>query len=179
MADNGSFSVPELVGGYNVYNGKEELIGVAGEVTLPELNALTDSMSGSGMLGEVETPALGHFGSTELEIPFRQINPTMFKLLSQGPSVNVTLRGGVQQRDSETGEVSWWPIRIVVRGANKSLSLGKFQQAKGTGSSIKLEISYILIEINEVRELELDKINSKYVVNGKDVLKPLREMCSS
>lgn len=177
MDGNKPFSVPELVGAFNVYDGKDRLIGVSEEITLPELSALTDSMSGPGTLGEIEAVAFGHFGSMEMEIPFRQINPSMFKLVSQGPSVNVTMRGAVQERDSETGDVDWWPVRVVVRGANKALSLGKFKQASGTGSSIKLEVSYILIEVNNITELELDKINYTYKVNGKDVLEKLRKMC--
>ena len=178
MAEAGtSFSIPELVGGFKVYSSGNELIGISDEITLPEFAALTDSMAGPGMLGETEAAAFGHFGSMELEIPFRQINPTMFNLVSKGPSVDVTLRGGMQQRDSQTGVVDYWPVRIVVRGANKTLSLGKFKQAAGTGSSIKLEITYIKIEVNDVTEIELDKTNFVYTVNGVDVLEKLRGMC--
>lgn len=172
-----SFSIPEVVGGFHVYNEDNMLIGISDEVTLPEFTAQTDNMAGPGILGEVETAAFGHFGSMEMEIPFRQINPTMFNLVSTGPSVNVTLRGGMQQRDSQTGNIDWWPVRIVVRGENKSLALGKFKQAAGTASSIKLEITYIKIEVNDVIEIELDKFNFIYTVHGVDVLEKLRSMC--
>ena len=172
-----SFSMPELVGAFHVYHNDDRLIGISDEITLPEFTALTDNMAGPGVLGEVETAAFGHFGSMEIEIPFRQVNPTMFNLVSMGPSVNVTILGGVQQRDSQTGDVDWWPALSVMRGENKTLSLGKFKQAAGTGSSIKLELTYILIEINGVKEIELDKFNFVYTVHGVDVLKKLRSMC--
>lgn len=172
-----SFSMPELVGAFRVYHNDDQLIGISDEITLPEFTALTDTLAGPGVLGEVETAAFGHFGSMEMEIPFRQVNPTMFNLVSRGPSVNVTILGGMQQRDSQTGDIDWWPARIVVRGENKALSLGKFKQAAGTGSSIKLELTYILIEIDGVKEIELDKFNFVYFVHDTDVLEKLRNMC--
>lgn len=64
-----------------------------------------------------------------------------------------------------------------MRGENKALSLGKFKQAAGTGSSIKLELTYILIEIDGVKEIELDKFNFVYFVHDTDVLEKLRNMC--
>lgn len=176
MAGN-SFSFPEVVGGFKVYSSNNELIGISDEVTLPEFAALTDNMAGPGVLGEVETAAFGHFGSMEMEIPFRQANPTMFTLVSTGPAVNVVLRGGMQQRDPKTGDIDWWPVSITVRGENKTLSLGKFKQAAGTGSSIKLELLYIKVVVNEVTEIELDKLNFVYTVHGIDVLAKLRAMC--
>lgn len=40
-----------LVNRYNVYKGGKQLIGVAGELTLPEVTNLTDTMEGAGTGG--------------------------------------------------------------------------------------------------------------------------------
>ena len=65
----------------------------------------------------------------------------------------------------------------MVRGKNKGITGGKAKQGSGTSSSIKLEILYILIEIDSVIEIELDKLNFIYKVHGKDLLEKVREMC--
>ena len=36
--------LPELINAYNVYNDSNKLLGVSGEVELPELEALTETM---------------------------------------------------------------------------------------------------------------------------------------
>ena len=38
----------QLINRYNVYKNGKQLIGVAGELTLPEVSNLTDSMEGAG-----------------------------------------------------------------------------------------------------------------------------------
>jgi len=56
----------------------------------------------------------------------------------------------------------------------KPLTGGKVKQGSGTGSSIKVEILYILIEVNKKKKFELDKLNFVFKVNGTDLLKKVR-----
>ena len=65
-------------------------------------------------------------------------------------------------------------MRIVIRGKLKSFSPGKLKQADQMGSSISLELSYILIEFNGKTMLELDKLNSIFKVNDKDLMERVR-----
>ncbi len=44
-------------------------------------------------------------------------------------------------------------------------------------ASVKLELHYILIEIDGETKLELDKLNSVYRVNGKDIMEEMRQYC--
>ena len=41
-------------------------------------------------------------------------------------------------------------------------------------AKVTLELLYILIEIDGVTKLEYDKLNSVFVVNGKDLLEKVR-----
>ena len=52
--------IPELVNSFNVYLTGNKLVGVSGEVELPELEAMTKTIELAGSLGELETPATGH-----------------------------------------------------------------------------------------------------------------------
>lgn len=171
------YNIPSKINSFNVYKDGTKLVGISDEVTLPDFESVTESLSGPGILGEVDDPTLGHFQSMEMEIPFRTMDKDLFILSDDISSVSVTLRGSIQYTESDTGATAFKPMRVVVRGKNKGITGGKAKQGTGTASSIKLEILYILIEIDNVTEIELDKLNSVYMVHGKDLLKKVRDMC--
>ena len=54
--------VPERLINFRVYNDGNDLLGVA-NVDLPSIEAMSDTVSGAGIAGEVESPILGHFAS--------------------------------------------------------------------------------------------------------------------
>ena len=56
----GSNKIPERLIGFRVYNDNNDLLGIA-TVTLPMIEAMTDTVSGAGIAGEVESPVLGHY----------------------------------------------------------------------------------------------------------------------
>lgn len=176
-----AYNIPSKINSFNVYKGtdddREKLVGISDEVTLPDFESVTETLSGPGILGEVDDPTIGHFSSMEMEIPFKTMDADLFALSDDMSAVALTLRGGIQYLDSETCATKFKPMRVVVRGKNKGITGGKLKQGTGTASSIKLEILYIQIEIDGVTEIELDKLNFVYKVHGKDLLEELRGMC--
>ena len=163
------------INAYNVYLDGKKLVGISDEVTLPDFEALTETLSGAGILGEIDEPLLGHFKASEMEIPFRTINEYMFRLASMSKALNLTLRASTQTIDTGNINTGAMPSRIVIKGKNKALTGGKLKQGEGTGSSIKIEITYIMIEVNKVKKFELDKLNFVYKVNGVDLLAAIRK----
>ena len=67
--------IPEVLNHFNIYNGANALVGVSGEVELPELEAITDTVEGTGVLGEIEDPVTGQFSSAFFVEPGRR-SPT-------------------------------------------------------------------------------------------------------
>lgn len=167
-------AIATKINAYNVYLDGKKLIGVSDEVTLPNFEALTETLSGAGLLGEIDEPLLGHFGASEIEIPFRTLNNDMFKLANMQSAVNLTLRMSTQTINESNMNTDFLPSRVVIKGKNKALTGGKVKQGSGTGSSLKVEILYILIEVNKKPKFELDKLNFVYKVNGTDLLKKVR-----
>jgi len=163
------------INAYNVYLDGKKLVGISDEVTLPDFEALTETLSGAGILGEIDEPLLGHFKASEMEIPFRTLNEYMFRLASMSKALNLTLRASTQTIDTGNINTGAMPSRIVIKGKNKALTGGKLKQGEGTGSSIKVEITYIMIEVNKVKKFELDKLNFVYKVNGVDLLSAIRK----
>ena len=45
-------NIPEIINDFNVYKSGSKLIGVSDEVTLPDFEARTETISGGGIAGE-------------------------------------------------------------------------------------------------------------------------------
>ena len=170
--------VPEVINDYNVYNTNSDvLVGISGEIPLPNFAALTATMSGAGIGGEIEDPVIGKFKSTEMEIPFRSLYSSQFELMDTNQPLALTIRGAEQGTDKITSASVMTQVRIVIRGKFKEFEGGKMKSGESTDSKVKLELWYILIEIGGKKMLELDKFNSVYVVNGKDMLADVNKYC--
>ena len=168
--------IPEVINDFNLYLSGGKLGGTTGEVSLPDFEPITSTTSGNGILGEYEAIVLGHFGSMEQEIPFRCINEDYFKMVSPSKSVELTLRGAIQQSERDTmseGEVG---MRVVFRGRCKKIVIGTVKQREQMGSSITLELTYIMVEMGGKEKVCLDKINGIFRVNGEDQLAGIRAL---
>ena len=164
--------IPEVLNHYNVYNDKaKKLIGISGEIELGELEALTDTLEGAGVLGEIEDAVTGQFASIKIKIPFSVLYEDMFSIIDTTTPPQLTLRASMQCMDPTTG---YYPVKIVVRGKATNTNLGKATKGKKMEPEVELEVLYIKIQINNKTTLELDKLNFKFVLNGKDMLAKIR-----
>lgn len=138
---------------------------------------ITDTVEGTGVLGEIEDPVTGQFSSATIKIPFAVLYSDMFSIVNTTEPPLLTLRGSMQCTDPKTGATGYYPIRVVVRGKAKTTTLGKVAKGKKMESEVELEILYIKVEINNAVVLELDKLNFVFVLNGKDMLAQIRSQC--
>lgn len=169
-------NIPEIINDFNVYKSGSKLIGVSNEVTLPDFEAMTETISGAGIAGEYETTNPGHFSSIEMEVPFRVLYGDIFQMLDTTKIIDLTMRGSVQVTDG-TGTKSHVGMRVAVRGSTKKISGGSLKAGSPMSSSVTLEVTYIKIENNGKTALELDKLNGVFVVNGKDIMSAIRSLC--
>lgn len=170
--------IPEVLNHFNVYNDSaKKLIGISGELELPEMEAITDTLEGSGVLGEIEDPVTGQFSSMKMKIPFAVLYEDMFSIMNTTKPPQLTLRASMQCMDPSTGETGYYPVKIVVRGKASTSNMGKVVKGKKMEPEVELEILYIKIQINNKTVLELDKLNFKYILNGVDMLAKIRSQC--
>lgn len=169
--------IPEVLNDFNVYKSGNRLIGVSGEVTLAEFQAMTETISGPGILGEIETSVIGHFQSMKQEVPFRMLDEDIFSLANPREVIELTLRGSQQVTEQSTGNVKARGMRVVFRGRPAGFNPGTLQQGKQMNATTTLELVYILIEIDGERKLELDKLNSVYKINDVDLLSDIKRQC--
>lgn len=165
--------IPEKMTNYNVYNDGDKLVGVSAEVTLPTLEAMTETISGAGIAGEVDSPTLGHFGSTTMDIVFRTILDQTFSLFEPRAQL-VTLRGSQQNFDTAGGQYVNTPVKVTTRVQPKTMDLGVMGVGMPTNSTITLEVLYIKVEVDGVIVLEYDKYNFIFIVNGTDYLADIK-----
>lgn len=169
-------TIPTKVNRYNVYKEGNRLLGMGDEMALPDFEASSETVSGAGILGEIDDPTVGHFSNQEIEVPFRVIDQEAVDMLDMTKSVTLTIRGAQQTTNSE-GDIEFRPMRVVVRGRSKKFSPGKVKAGSTMETKVTLTVLYILIELEGKPILELDKLNEVYKINGIDVLAKVREMC--
>lgn len=104
----------ESVINFAVYEDSVEYVGMA-SVTLPNLAAIVQTLSGAGIAGNVEVPILGHYDAMTLGLNFRTTTEQSVRL-SAPRRHNIDLRAAQQIEDTVAGEVkvqnikrtSWW-----------------------------------------------------------------------
>lgn len=165
--------VPEKLINFRVYQDGDDLIGIS-DVTLPKLEAVTETVKGAGIAGEIDSPTLGHFGSMEVELNWRTLLKSNI-VLAKPTGVNLELRGAVQLNDSATGNLKTLPVRVVIRGMPKSTDLGKMEMGSTTDTKNTIEVTYIKITVDGETVLELDKYNYICNIDGTDYLTEVRD----
>ncbi|WP_375104055.1 phage major tail tube protein [Paenibacillus sp. RS8] len=165
--------VPERLAGYSVFRDGTERVGTA-DIELPSLESMSDTVSGAGIAGEVESPTIGFYSSLGVTLNFRTLDVPMIRLAAPKAHA-LDFRGSQQAYNSTTGEYESIPVRVSVRAVPKNTTLGNFEVNAGTGSSIEMECNYLLIFINNVKMLELDKFNNICWIDGVDYLAQYRQ----
>ena len=167
--------IPERVVNYNVYDDTEKLVGVAGEVPLPNFEAMTETISGAGIAGEYESAIPGHFSSQTIEISFRTLMDKSFSLM-KNTGRSLVLRAAQQSYDVAKGKAQNRPLKITIKYQPKGLNLGTLSVGGMTESTNVLEVLYIKVEENGKIMLEYDKLNFVFIVDGEDILGEIRRM---
>ena len=161
--------IPEKINDYNVYLDGTKMIGVAASVTLPEVNMKTSTVSGVGVNGELDSPTIGLFEKMEQELQFNTLYSSAMDVLSPLSAVNLTLRAAQQVYD-KTGGYDFKGLRVVEMGRVKSFKPGKVEKGEAMDAVVRLELTYLMIEVDGEQLLEIDKLNSIYKVRGEDML---------
>ena len=106
--------IPTKINKYNVYNDGDRLLGMGDEMSLPDFEASSETITGAGILGEIDDPTVGYFGNQEIEIPFRLLDKEAMSMMDMTKAVHLTIRGACQSTDSE-GNIAF---RLKLQGAH-------------------------------------------------------------
>lgn len=165
--------VPERLINFRVYASGNALLGNA-DIELPSLEAMSDTVSGAGIAGEVESPTLGHFGAMGVTMTWRTITPEAM-ILARHKVHHLEARGSQQVYDAGDCEYKSQPVRIVMKVVPKNISLGSFEVSSTTDTENEFECLYLKVYLNNIEVAEIDKYNFKVNIAGVDPLESVRK----
>ncbi|WP_312908034.1 phage major tail tube protein [Tissierella praeacuta] len=164
--------IPDRLIGFRLY--KVGRFIATADIDLPDIEHMTETLSGAGIAGEIEMPALGQIASMSTTINYRtQTNAQIDFLEPRGTMID--LRGSIQQYDSGSGRIVTRGIKVTMNVLPKTTGLGKFEVGATTDSSSELEVTYLKMFMDNKEVLEIDKTNYIYKVNGVDYLEEVRQ----
>ena len=163
----------ESVINFAVYEDGVEYVGMAG-VTLPNLSAIVQTLSGAGIAGNVEVPVLGHYDVMSLTLNFRTTTEQSVRL-PEPRRHNIDLRAAQQIEDTVAGEVKVQSIKHVLVVVPKTDTGGTIAPAAPTNGSGEYSVRYWATYIDGAKVREIDPLNFICVVNGVDYLADVRK----
>lgn len=165
--------IDELVINCAMYEDANEYLGM-GEVTLPDLEFLTEEISGAGIAGNIEEIIIGHLAAMTTTLNFRTVCKAAVRLLE--PRVHkLDLRVAQQQMNNRTSEIEVTSIKHIMKVKPKKTALGKLAAASTADVSGEYAVSYYAMYMNGKKNTEIDPLNFICIINGTDYLKAVRK----
>ncbi len=157
---------------FAVYEDGKEYVGVA-SATLPNLTALTQSISGAGIAGNVEAVIIGHFDAMSLTLNFRTVSKQAISL-SEPRRHNIDLRVAQQSENPTTARLEVDKVKHILVVVPKTDNGGSVAPASPADASGEYAVHYWATYIDGKKVREIDPINFKCYINGKDYLAEVR-----
>lgn len=158
---------------YNRKSGTAKFVQDTTTVKRPSLEYLSDTISGAGILGEIEMPSLAQLGPITEEIGLRRTNPNAVDLFAPGLQ-EVEVRWVTDVLDTSTGKVTVSPCKEIIKGYAKSLEGGSLENNASQEGNLVLEVVYHKFIQDGDAMWEIDKLNNVFNVRGVDYAQDLR-----
>ncbi len=167
--------IPDKNLAFRIYGTDDKVLKGVATIDLPDITMVTNTVSGGGIAGEIDSPALGQVQSMEVGINWQNLCDDSVKTI-KGTVQKFTGYVVRQEYDETDGELNTSGLKIAMRGHCKSFSPGKLEQGTGSDGSSKFELTYLKIYNDSKVIIEIDKLNYKFVTDGEDQLASVRKM---
>lgn len=166
--------IPEQTIAFRVYANGTDLLGIA-NADLPELSSMTETISGTGVLGEYESSAMAAFSSMSVTLKWNSLTEKAFSMLNPMIPLLLELKGSQQRAEKISGAKYTVPVEITVFGTVKKAGLGSLETAKKMDNETEIEVMRLVNIINGEQKLLIDKANMIYAVDGVDLMLKVRQ----
>ena len=164
--------IPDKLVQFYVFDSDNLMVGVA-DLTLPDLDYMSETVKGAGIGGEIDIPIIGSLKSMTTTITWRSlVEETAMFLEPKGHTFYA--KGSVQEFDGDNHDYRQIPLKITERVIPKNFKMGKMDPGTSIGSSSDFEVLYLKLEIDGKTMYEIDKTNSIFRINGVDYLAAVR-----
>lgn len=163
----------EVVVSYRIFEDATEYLGIA-NVTLPDIEFLTTTISGAGIAGEIEEVIKGHLKPMRTTINFNTYGENALALTTPVEHT-IDLRAVHQNREMSPGKLEMQSVKHVMVVTPIKASLGKLETATTADASGEYAVSYYAQYVGGKKKIEIDQLNYKCVINGVDYLADVRK----
>ncbi len=163
--------LPSKLKNFRSYNDGNNYQGIMGEMTLPKIVHKMEEWRGGGMIG----PVMADLGLQAMEMEFSNggLVKQCFRQMGTPTVDGCMMRFVGAYQSDDTGNVE--QCEVVVRGRPQELDMGNAKAGEDTEHKAKWPVAYFKLSINGRTEIEIDMLNSVYVVDGVDRYAQIRD----
>lgn len=161
---------------YSVYDrtsGTAKYVEDTATYTRPEIAIMSDGISGSGIMGEIDMPTQGQLDSMEIELAMNKTNDKAIAMFAPGAHT-VEVRWVTNVLDSSTGASKIQANKDIVKYLPKSLDLGEIENNETNEGTLTGEVISFQHIIDGKTVIHIDKLNQVFKINGTDYASAIR-----
>ena len=161
---------------YSVYDrtsGSAKYVDDTTSYTRPELAMMSDGISGSGIMGEIDLPTLAQLDSMEIELVLNKTNERAVQMFAPGAHT-VEVRWVTNVLNAATGASEIQANKEIVKYLPKSLTLGDIENNETNEATLTGEVLTYQYIIAGKTIIKIDKLNNVFIVGGKDYSAAIR-----
>ena len=156
-----------------IYEDSINLLGVA-RVQLPAIAYPCVTISGAGMMGEMEVPLYGMVSAMSTTITWLTPNGDAVKLMSPVKH-QLDMRVAEEFWDVEDADVGTWADKYVMIVRPKTTTPGNVAPMAAADTTGEYAEYYFAAYKDGKQLWEVDKRNMRCVINGVDYMEPVRK----
>lgn len=153
---------------YNVYrrdNSKAKLICDTSSLQLPSIEFLTDTLKGSGILGEIDMPTPGQIGAMTFTMSIKASNEDSAYLMSP-ETIRLEVRWVADRMNTTTAASEQVANKAFVTGRVKKFDEGKIEAGAASDGSYEYEVLAYQRIMNGKEILHINKLTGDLIING-------------
>ncbi|GFN46368.1 phage major tail tube protein [Candidatus Regiella insecticola] len=163
--------IPRFLKHFSVFVDGNGYAGIAEEVNLPKLSVKMEEFRAGGM----DIPIDIDLGQQKLECDFvlAEYNEEVLRLwgIRDHVQVKVNFKGAIE-RDDKSAEFE--PVDVIVQGRWRELDFGSWRPGDKTVLKVQMSVGYFKYSQKGRELVEIDAVNMKRIINGKDMLQGAR-----
>jgi len=156
-----------------IYEEGRNLLGIA-KATLPSITYPCVTISGAGMMGNMEVPLYGMVDAMTVDIDFLTTTEEAVTLMAPKKH-QLDMRIAEEFWDVENAEVGLWADKYVVICRPKNINPGTVAPMSAADTKGSFAVYYYAAYKDGKQLWEIDKRNMKCVINGVDYMAEVRK----
>lgn len=151
-------------------DNNHEFLGIS-SVTLPSMESNTATIEGMGVMGSIDNPVRGNFGSMKLSAGFRGLTQDNLNLLNNVRTLD--FRASQNMYDTGLKKNKSVQVRVMVTGPVSTYDFGDAEIPGAMSVKVDVEIYNLKIWLDRKLYVDLDKWNSKYNIGGSSIIQDI------